>query len=106
MHATLFNIIGEPTRLQILNALSAQDLAVGELVETLKSSQPTVSKHLRVLRDAGFVSCHVDAQRRIYRLNNEPMQAIDAWLEPYRQRWLRSLDSLESFLDSEAREEK
>ncbi|MCG8414456.1 MAG: metalloregulator ArsR/SmtB family transcription factor [Pseudomonadales bacterium] len=106
MQAALFNIIGEPTRLKILNALQVRDLAVGDLVSTLNTTQPTVSKHLKVLRDAGFVSCHVDAQRRIYRLNNEPLREIDDWLEPYRQRWQNSLDKLEDFLDAEVKQEK
>ncbi len=106
MHAALFNIIGEPTRLKILNALQAEDMAVGDLVSELGTTQPAVSKHLKVLREAGFVRCHVDAQRRIYRLNDQPLQAIDEWLEPYRQRWSKSFDRLEDFLDAEAKQQE
>ena len=102
MNAATFNVIGEPTRLRILAALRTEELGVNDLVEKLASSQPTISKHLKVLREAGFVSFRVDAQRRIYKLDDTPLQEIDSWLEPYRQRWNTSLDALETFLDSES----
>lgn len=101
MNPSTFTVIGEPTRLRILSALQESELAVSDLVTELKSTQPTVSKHLKVLREAGFVTCRVDAQRRIYRLEIKPLRAIDKWLEPYRQQWEKSLDALESFLDEE-----
>ena len=101
MQAEHFMIIGEPTRLRILGALQDSNLAVGELVSRLKISQPAISKHLKVLRDAGFVRCHRDAQRRIYALEAEPFREIDEWLAPFRKRWSQNLDALESFLDSE-----
>ena len=101
MNAAIFNVIGEPTRLRILAALQGSELGVSDLVAELGSTQPTVSKHLKVLRDAGFVNCRVDAQRRIYKIDNAPLKAIDSWLEPYRRQWQKSLDALETFLDEE-----
>ena len=73
---------------------------MGELVEALAVSQPAVSKHLRVLRDAGFVEVRADAQRRLYRVRAEPLRAIDDWLEPYRRMWAARLDDLERHLDA------
>lgn len=78
--------------------LRAGEASVGELVGELGASQPLVSKHLRVLREAGLVSARVDGQRRLYRLRPEPLVELDAWLEPYRQLWIHSLDRLEAHL--------
>ena len=106
MDATLFNTLGEPRRLQILRCLSAGDHTVGELVTALGASQSSVSKHLKVLKDSGFVQVRVDAQRRIYQLREEPFQAMDNWLNGYRKLWNQSLDALESFLDEETENEE
>jgi DNA-binding transcriptional ArsR family regulator len=94
-----FAVIAEPTRRQILDLLRTGERPVGELVIQLGVSQPTVSKHLRVLRDSGFVASRVDRQRRVYRVRNEPLQDIDAWLAPYRAMWSSHLDQLERHLD-------
>lgn len=94
-----FAVLAEPNRRQILDLLRERERPVGELVDALAVSQPTVSKHLRALREAGVVDARVDAQRRVYRLRPEPLREIDAWLEPYREMWGRSLDALESHLD-------
>jgi DNA-binding transcriptional ArsR family regulator len=94
-------VIVEPTRRRILDELRRADSSVGGLVDALAISQPAVSKHLRVLREAGFVSCRTAAQQRIYRLETRPFQAFDAWLEPYRRLWQTHLDALERHLDSE-----
>jgi DNA-binding transcriptional ArsR family regulator len=94
-----FEVLAEPNRRRILDLLRDADLPVGELVDHLTVSQPAVSKHLRILRDAGLVDVHSDAQRRIYRLRTEPLQAVDAWLAPYRQLWSARLDLLERHLD-------
>lgn len=96
--ATL-QILGEPSRQAILDYLRAGERAVGELVEGLGLSQPTVSKHLRVMRDAGLVEARTDAQRRLYRIRPEPLQELDAWLAPYRRLWTTHLDLLEQHLD-------
>ena len=80
-----------------------RDRSVGEIERQLDMSQPTVSKHLRVLRDAGFVESTVDAQRRLYRLKAEPLQEVDAWLAPFRQFWSAHLDALERHLDRMAK---
>jgi DNA-binding transcriptional ArsR family regulator len=95
-----FEVLAEPTRRRILDLLLRQPRSVGELVEQLGMSQPGTSKHLRVLRDAGFVQVRVDAQRRWYELRPEPLAEIDAWLQPYRQLWTNSLDALERHLDA------
>jgi len=95
-----FAVIAEPTRRQILDELCASESSVGDLVDALSVSQPTMSKHLKVLRDAGFVSCRVAAQRRIYRIEAPPFERLDEWLEPYRRLWTRHLDALEHHLDS------
>jgi len=102
MKTATFAVLCEPNRLRILSALSRKDRSVGELVRALKLSQPAVSKHLKVMRDAGVVSCRVAAQQRIYYVESEPFQEIDRWLEPYRKLWTHHLDSLETYLDSEA----
>ena len=94
-----FGVLADGTRRRILDELRRDERSVGGLAETLQVGQPTMSKHLKVLRDAGFVSCRVAAQRRIYRLESQPLEAIDAWLRPYRELWTRHLDALERHLD-------
>ena len=94
-----FAVLAEPTRRRILDELVEADATVGTLVDTLALPQPTVSKHLRVLREAGFVSCRADAQHRIYRVEPGPLRAVSAWLEPYRRLWERHLDALERHHD-------
>ena len=94
-----FAALAEPTRRTILDLLREEERPVGDLVDHLALSQPAVSKHLRVLRDAGLVDVRVDAQRRLYRVRPEPLAEIDAWLEPYRQLWSRSLDALGRHLE-------
>jgi len=96
---TVFEIIAEPNRRAILGLLVSSEQSVGEIERQLRMSQPTVSKHLRVLREAGFVEATVDAQRRLYRLRPEPMQEIDTWLAPFRRFWSVHLDALERHLD-------
>ena len=93
--ATLFEILAEPTRRRVLDLLRERERTVGDLVDELEMSQPAVSKHLRVLRDAGLVEARVDAQRRIYSLRAEPLADVDAWLEPYRKFWRGRLASLQ-----------
>ena len=94
-----FDIIVEPNRRAILSLLATSERSVGEIERQLGMSQPTVSKHLRVLREAGFVEAAVDAQRRLYRLRPEPLKEVDAWLEPFRRFWSKHLDALERHLD-------
>ena len=94
-----FAVIAEPTRRRILDRLRASESSVGDLVADLAVTQPTMSKHLKVLRDAGFVSCRTAAQRRMYRIEPGPLASIEAWLEPYRQLWTTHLDALERHLD-------
>jgi DNA-binding transcriptional ArsR family regulator len=101
MPADTFAVLAEPTRRRILDELCASESSVGGLVDALAVSQPTMSKHLKVLRDAGFVSCRVAAQRRIYRVEAPPFERLDEWLEPYRRLWARHLDALERHLDSQ-----
>src|SRR6201987_3614603 len=96
---TVFEIIAEPNRRAILNLLVLNQQSVGEIERQLRMSQPTVSKHLRVLRDAGFVESTVDAQRRLYRIRPEPLQEVDAWLAPFRRFWSAHVDALERHLD-------
>ena len=103
MTATTFDVLAEPTRRRILDLLLDRERPVGELVEKLKLSQPGVSKHLRVLREAGLVSVRNDAQRRIYGIRPEPLEEIAEWLEPYRRLWADRLDALERHLDEEDR---
>ena len=94
-----FAIIAEPNRRAILSLLVLSQQSVGEIERRLRMPQPTVSKHLRVLRDAGFVESTVDAQRRLYRLKPEPLREIDAWLAQFRRFWSAHLDALERHLD-------
>ncbi|MFI5924954.1 ArsR/SmtB family transcription factor [Micromonospora sp. NPDC051543] len=101
MSTDAFTVLAEPTRRRILDALRDADRSVNELVDGLGVSQPAVSKHLRVLREAGFVSCRVAARQRIYRLDPGPLRAVDGWLDPYRQLWSRHLDALQRHLDSQ-----
>lgn len=95
-----FEVLAEPHRRRILDLLGPSERSVSELVTQLSLSQPAVSKHLRVLREAGLVEARVDAQRRLYRVRPEPLQAIDAWLAPHRRLWTDSLDDLERHLDA------
>jgi len=97
--ATTFAVVAEPTRRRILDLLRDRARSVGELVDQLGLSQPGVSKHLRVLREAGLVRVRAEAQRRWYELETEPLQEIDSWLEPYRRLWSERLDALERHLD-------
>jgi DNA-binding transcriptional ArsR family regulator len=96
-----FTVLAEPSRRRILGLLRERERSVGELVEATALSQPGVSKHLRVLRDAGLVEVRPDAQRRFYGLRPEPLAEIDAWLAPYRRLWSRRLDALERQLDEQ-----
>ena len=96
---SVFEIVAEPNRRAILGLLVSSEQSVGDIERQLRMTQPTVSKHLRVLREAGFVEATVDAQRRLYRLRPEPLQEIDAWLEPFRRFWSAHLDALERHLD-------
>jgi DNA-binding transcriptional ArsR family regulator len=95
----VFEVIAEPNRRQILDLLRERERPVGELVSELGLSQPGVSKHLRVLREAGLVDVTADAQRRLYRIRPEPLREIDEWLMPYRAAWRDRLDALEQHLD-------
>src|SRR5438874_13437041 len=94
-----FEVIAEPNRRAILSHLVSSPRSVGEIERALRMSQPTVSKHLRVLREAGFVKSTVDAQRRLYRLKPKPLQEVDAWLAPFRRFWSAHVDALEHHLD-------
>ena len=94
-----FAVLAEPTRRRILDRLRTSERTVGELVEALATTQPAMSKHLRVLRDAGLVSSRTAAQHRIYRIEAGPFQDLDAWLRPYRDLWGDHLDALERHLD-------
>ena len=99
---TSFGIIAEPNRRAILSLLASSERSVHELEQKLRLSQPSVSKHLRVLREAGFVEARVDAQRRVYRIRPEPLREVDAWLAPFRELWSTHLDALERHLDRQA----
>ncbi len=96
---SIFDIIAEPNRRAILSLLISSQQSVGELERQLDMPQPTVSKHLRVLREAGIVEATVDAQRRLYRLKPGPLQEVDAWLAPFRRFWSAHVDALEQHLD-------
>jgi DNA-binding transcriptional ArsR family regulator len=97
--ASVFEIIAEPNRRAILGLLVSSEQSVGEIERQLRMSQPTVSKHLRVLRDGGFVESTVAAQRRLYRLKPESLQELEVWLAPFRRFWSAHLDALERHLD-------
>jgi DNA-binding transcriptional ArsR family regulator len=94
-------VLAEPSRRRILDLLRQGERPVGELVGLMALTQPAVSKHLKVLRDAGLVDVRPDAQRRLYRVRTEPLAELDAWLEPYRSMWTERLDDLERHLDNE-----
>ena len=94
-----FEVLAEPNRRRILDLLRVAERPVGELARALDVSQPAVSKHLRVLREAGLVDVRPEAQQRLYRVRPEPLRAIDDWLEPYRRLWSERLDDLERHLD-------
>ena len=96
---SVFEIIAEPNRRAILSLLVSSQQSVGEIERRLRMSQPAVSKHLRVLRDAGFVESTVDAQRRLYRLKPEPFEELDAWLARFHRFWSTHVDALERHLD-------
>jgi DNA-binding transcriptional ArsR family regulator len=96
---TAFGIIAEPNRRAILSLLASSERSVGEIERELRMPQSSVSKHLRVLRDSGFVASRVDAQRRLYRLMPEPLREVDAWLVPFRRLWSAHVDALERHLD-------
>jgi DNA-binding transcriptional ArsR family regulator len=101
-----FAILAEPNRRAILSLLLTSEQSVGELEKQLRLSQPFVSKHLRVLRDAGFVEARIEAQRRLYRLRPEPLMELDAWLVPFRRFWSKHVDALEKHLDRMERKKK
>lgn len=96
-----FAVLAEPHRRQILDLLRGGGRSVGELVDALPLTQPTVSKHLRLLKEAGLVRVQPQARRRVYSLDPRPLREVDAWLEPYRQAWSDRLDALEAHLDSQ-----
>ena len=98
-----FQINAEPNRRAILSLLATAEQSVGDIERQLGMPQPTVSKHLRVLREAGFVESRTDAQWRVYRLNPEPLMELDAWLVPFRRFWSRHVDALEKHLDRMAK---
>jgi DNA-binding transcriptional ArsR family regulator len=99
----MFELLAEPTRRRILDRLLDRPRTVGDLVAELEVSQPSVSKHLRVLRDAGVVIARKDAQRRVYELRPEALAGVIAWVEPYRALWAGRLDALERHLDDKER---
>jgi DNA-binding transcriptional ArsR family regulator len=103
MSAPAFEVLAEPSRRRILDLLRDDERSVGELVDRLPLSQPGVSRHLRVLRDAGLVNVRRQAQKRLYAVNPEPLAQIDAWLAPYRRLWVDRLDALENHLDEKER---
>lgn len=103
MGLSTFDAVAEPNRRRILDLLCAEEQSVSDLVERLDLSQPSVSKHLKVLREARLVAARVSAQRRVYRLNPAPLLELEAWLEPYRKYWAGRLDALGHHLDERAR---
>jgi DNA-binding transcriptional ArsR family regulator len=94
-----FTVLAEPSRRAILTLLASGERSVGDLESALNLSQPSVSKHLRVLREAGFVEATIDAQRRVYRILPKPLQEVDAWMAPFRRYWEVQVDALERHLD-------
>lgn len=101
---SVFEIIAEPNRRAILSLLGSSEQSVGEIERQLRMTQPAVSKHLRVLREAGFVESTVDAQRRLYRLRPEPLREVDMWLAQFRRFWSAHVDALERHLDRMAQD--
>ncbi|MGW8823192.1 ArsR/SmtB family transcription factor [Paenibacillus lautus] len=101
LNDNLFEVLAEPNRRTILDYLRVKECTVGEIVDLMQLSQPGVSKHLRILRDAGLVSLRKEAQRHVYSLNAKPLEQIHDWLEPYRQFWTNKLDDLERLLDAD-----
>jgi DNA-binding transcriptional ArsR family regulator len=97
--SSTFEVLAEESRRRILDLLVEQERPVGDLVGVLSLSQPAVSKHLKILRDAGLVEARTDAQRRIYRVRPEPLREVDDWLAPYRRRWAAHLSALERHLE-------
>ncbi|NUT33238.1 MAG: winged helix-turn-helix transcriptional regulator [Hamadaea sp.] len=106
MTTDAFTALAEPTRRRILDELRSSPRTVGGLVEALAISQPSVSKHLKALREAGLVTSRVAAQTRIYRIDPAPLRALDAWLAPYRELWSHHLDALERHLDRQAQSQE
>lgn len=104
--ATTFQVLAEPNRRAIVELLGTGEMAVGDLVGRMALSQPAVSKHLRVLKDAGLVASRTDAQRRLYRLRPEPLAEIDQWLAAYRDLWTTHLDRLEAHLSGPSRQRR
>ncbi|WP_236795703.1 helix-turn-helix transcriptional regulator [Amycolatopsis sp. GM8] len=102
--ASTFEVLAEPRRREILDLLRVRERPVGDLVERLSLTQPAVSKHLKVLREAGLVEVRQDAQRRWYRLRVQPLVELDSWLAPYRRMWEASFDALERHLDQQGDE--
>jgi DNA-binding transcriptional ArsR family regulator len=96
---SVFELLAEPNRRRILDLLRERERPAGELLEHLPLAQPTVSKHLKLLREAGLVAVRQEAQRRVYRLQAAPLAEVDAWLDPYRTHWRARLDALERHLD-------
>ena len=101
-----FAILAEPNRRAILSLLATSQQSVGDIERQLGMSQPAVSKHLRVLREAGFVESRVEAQRRVYRIRHEPLMEVDAWLAPFRRFWSAHVDALERHLDRMAKAQR
>jgi DNA-binding transcriptional ArsR family regulator len=97
-----FTVLAEPSRRAILTLLAGGERSVGDLESALNLPQPSVSKHLRVLREAGLVEATIDAQRRVYRIRPEPLQEVDAWMAPFRRYWSARVDALERHLDRTA----
>src|SRR5438309_7050044 len=102
----VFEVLAEPRRRQILDLLLDGERPVGDLVDALAVPQPNVSKHLRVLRDAGLVASRIDGQRRVYRVNAEPLRELDEWVSRYRGLWTHALDQLEAHLDDDAHRDR
>jgi len=96
---TVFAALADPTRVRILDLLNRRERSVGELVEQFELTQPAISQHLRVLKEAGLVASRADAQRRVYSINPGPLRQLDRWLQRYRKFWADELDSLERHLD-------
>ena len=101
-----FAILAEPNRRAILSLLASSERSVGEMERTLRMPQTSVSKHLRVLREAGFVESRVEAQRRVYRIRHEPLMEVDAWLSQFRRFWNLQVDALERHLDRQDKEKE